>query len=116
MRLTVKDGQFDKDGGYTERSYQADLNDAYVLLEKLLESKDSLHFQSDCFGLDYRYLSDTSFEVEIYDIRDGFWAISEVGILAARKIMEIVSENMKFGETVPTTNKVWGAYGGGDFV
>jgi hypothetical protein len=69
MRLTVKDGQFDKDGGYTERSYQADLNDAYVLLEKLLESKDSLHFQSDCFGLDYRYLSDTSFEVEIYDPR-----------------------------------------------
>jgi len=59
--------------------------------------------------------SDTSFEVEISDVRDGFWAISEVGILAAREMTEMVSENRKFGNGIPTTNEMWGAYGGGEF-
>lgn len=115
MKLTVKDGQLDSTGAYIERIYEADLNEVCLLLEELKESKGSMHFQSECFCLDFSYLSDTSFEVEVYDIRDGFWAISEVGIVAARKIAEMVSENRKFGECIPTTNEIWGAYGGGEF-
>ena len=106
MKLIVEDAQ---------SRYEADLDEAFVLLEKLFDTKGHLHFKSECFWLDFIYLTDTSFEVEIYDFRDGFWAISEVGILAARKITELVSENKKFGENIPTTDQMWGAYGGGDF-
>ena len=54
-------------------------------LEELLDSSGHLHFHTEFFCLDFHDLSDTSFEVEISDATDGFWAISEVGIVAARK-------------------------------
>jgi hypothetical protein len=115
MRLIVKDGKVDEAGSYLEHSYHADLNEAYVLLEKLKDTKNSLHFQSQCFCLDFSYLGDTSFQVEIFDIRDGFWAISEIDMVVARRIVEMVSENEKFRELIPITNELWGAYGGGQF-
>ena len=114
-KLIVNDEQMDSAGKYVARCYDVDLNEAFLLLEKLRDSKNSLHFKSDSFVLDFQYLSETSFEVEIYDIRDGFWAISEIDIVVARKIVEMISANEKFGEHVPVTNEIWGAYGGGEF-
>jgi hypothetical protein len=114
MKITVEYAQVDSTDACIVSRYEADLDEAFPLLEGLLDSRGHLHFHSECFCLDFHYLSDTSFEVEIYDIRDGFWAISEVGILAARKITEMVSENKKFGENIPTTDQIWGAYGGGE--
>ena len=105
----------DSAGNFVEHSYEVDLNEALLLLEKLKDSKNSLHFKSEVFVIDFHYLSETSFEVEIFDIRDGFWAISEIDIVVARKIVEMVSANEKFGDHVPITNEVWGAYGGGEF-
>ena len=115
MGLIVKDEQLDNAGNYIEHAYDANLLEVCQLLEKLNETKGFLHLQSQHFCVDFIYLDDTSFEVEIYDLRDGFWAISEVDMAAARKIVEIVSENEKFGELIPTTNELWGAYGGGQF-
>lgn len=95
--------------------YEADLEEALPMLEALLDSGGHLHFHSECFSLDFHCLSDTSFEVELYDVRDGFWAICAVGIRAARRITEMVSANEKFGENIPTTDQIWDAYGGGQF-
>lgn len=115
MSLTVKTVQLDNVGNYIESSYEADLSQVCLLLENLKGSKTSLHFQSEYFCVDFNCLSETTFEVEIFDVRDGFWAISEVDMVAARKIAELVAENAKFGEIIPTTNELWGAYGGGEF-
>jgi hypothetical protein len=115
MKITVEYAQGDSTGACIASTYEADLVEAFLLLEKLLDLRGHLHVQSECFCLDFQDLSDTSFEVEIFDTRDGFWAISEIGILAARKITEMVSENRKFGENIPTTDQIWGAYGGGEF-
>ena len=115
MKITVECAQVDSTGACIASRYEADLDQAFLLLEELLDSGDHLHFRSECFSLDFHHLSDTSFEVEIYDTRDGFWAISEVGIVVARRIIEMVSENKKFGEHIPTTDQIWGAYGGGEF-
>lgn len=115
MKIKVEYGHSDSTGACIASRYEADLDEAFLLLEELLDSRDHLHFQSECFCLDFHYLSDTSFEVEIFDIRDGFWAISEVGIVAARRITEMVSEKKKFGEPIPMTDQIWGAYGGGEF-
>jgi hypothetical protein len=115
QRLKVEDGQLDNAGNYIEHDYDADPHDVCLLLEELKGTKEFVHFKSQCFCVDFSYLSDTSFEVEIYDLRDGFWAISEVDMVAARKIVEMVSENEKFDELIPTTNELWGAYGGGQF-
>ena len=115
MKLIVEGDLMDgTDVGKGSR-YEADLDEAFLLLEKLLDTNGHLHFRSESFGLDFQHLSDTTFEVEIYDVRDGFWAISEIGILAARKITEMVADNQKFGENIPTTDQMWGAYGGGEF-
>ena len=115
MKITIECAQGDSTGACIASRCEADLDEAFLLLEELLDSRGHLHFQTECFCLDFQDLSDTSFEVEIFDVRDGFWAISEVGILAARKITEMVSENKKFGENIPTTDQIWGAYGGGEF-
>ena len=114
-KLIVNELQKDSTGNYVERNYEVDLKEAFLLLEKLKSSNTSLHFKSEFFVIDFQYLSETSFEVEIYDIRDGFWAISEIGVVVARKIVEMISADKKFGEHVPTTNDLWGAYGGGEF-
>ena len=115
MKLIVEGAPLDSNDRIGS-SYEADLDEAFVLLEELLNKEGHLYFKSECFCLDFHHLTDTSFEVEISDARDGFWAISEVGILAARKIIEMVAENKKFGENIPTTDQIWGAYGGGEFV
>ena len=115
MKITVQFAEGDSTGAGNASSSETDLGAALLLLEELLDSRGHLYFRTECFCLDFQDLSDTSFEVEIFDVRDGFWAISEVGILAARKITEMVSENKKFGETIPTTDQMWGAYGGGEF-
>ncbi len=115
MKLIVEGDQVDGTNACISSRYEADLNEAFRLLEELLDTEGHLYFKSEWFCLDFQYLSDTSFEVEIYDLRDGFWAISEVGILAARKITEMVCENKKFRENIPTTDQIWGAYGGGEF-
>jgi hypothetical protein len=115
QRLKVKGERLDKAGNYLEHDYDADPNEVFMLLEKLQDTQKFLHLQTQHFCVDFIYLSDTSFEVEIYDLRDGFWAISEVGMFAAREIVEMASENEKFGELIPTTDELWGAYGGGQF-
>ena len=115
MKITVEFAQGDSTSARIASRCEAELDEALLLLEELLDSTGHLYFRTECFCLDFQDLSDTSFEVEIYDVRDGFWAISEVGILAARKITEMVSENKKFGENIPTTDQIWGAYGGGEF-
>ena len=115
QRLKVEGGQIDNAGDYHGHYYDADPNDVCLLLEKLKGTEEFVHLKSQCFCVDFSCLSDTSFEVEIYDLRDGFWAISEVDMVAARKIVEMVSEDEKFGELIPTTNELWGAYGGGQF-
>jgi hypothetical protein len=112
--LTVECAQGDNTGACTAW-YEANLDEAFELLEELLGSRGHLYFRTETFCLDFQDLTDTSFEVEIFDVRDGFWAISEIGILAARKITEMVSENKRFGENIPTTDQIWGAYGGGEF-
>ena len=56
MKLTVKDGRVDSTGAYIDRIYEADLNEAFLLLEELLESEGSLHFESECFCLEFRHL------------------------------------------------------------
>lgn len=114
-KLIVNELQKDSTGSYVEHSYEVDLKEALLLLEKLKNSNTSLHIKSEFFGIDFQYLSETSFEVEIYDYRDGFWAISEIDMVVARKIVETISADEKFGEHVPTTNEIWGAYGGGEF-
>jgi hypothetical protein len=115
VRLVVKDGWLDGAGNYHEHDYNVDVNEVCLLLGKLNDTDQYLHFQSQCFCVDFIFLSDTSFEVEIYDLRDGFWAISQVDMVVARKIVEIVSEDAKFGEFIPTTGALWDAYGGGQF-
>ena len=115
MKLIVESDPVDGTDDGKGSSYEADLDEAFLLLEKLLDTNGHLHFKSESFCLDFQDLSDTTFEVEIYDVRDGFWAISEIGILAARKITEMVADNQKFGENIPTTDQMWGAYGGGEF-
>lgn len=115
MKITVECVQVDSTGARSASRYETDLDEAFQLLEELLDSRGHLHFHTECFCLDFQDLSDSSFEVEISDARDGFWAISEVGIVAARKITEMASENKKFAENIPTTDQIWGAYGGGEF-
>ena len=114
-KLIVNELQKDSAGNYVEHGYEVDLKEAFVLLEKLKNSNTSLHIKSEFSVIDFQYLSETSFEVEIYDIRDGFWTISEIDMVVARKIVEMISADEKFGEHVPTTNEIWGAYGGGEF-
>jgi hypothetical protein len=114
-KLLVHELQKDSAGNYIEHRYEVDLKETFILLEKLKNSNTSLHIKSEFFVIDFQYLSETSIEVEIYDIRDGFWAISEIDMVVARKIVENISADEKFGEHVPTTNEIWGAYGGGDF-
>ena len=114
-KLIVNELQKDTAGNYVEHIYEVDLQEAFLLLEELKNSNTSLHIKSEFFVIDFQYLSETSFEVEIYDIRDGFWAISEIDMVVARNIVEMISADEKFGEHVPTTNEIWDAYGGGDF-
>ena len=113
--LQVIDGRIDETGAYTERTSEAGYHEVCLLLEKLKDTKNSLRLQTPSFCLDFSYLSDSSYEVEVYDIRDGFWAISEVGSAAARGIIELAVADGKFGELVPTTTEEWGAYSGGLF-
>ena len=115
MKVTIEYAQGDSTGACIASEYEAGLDEAYLLLEQLLDLRGHLYFRTECFCVHFQDLSDTSFEVEISDFRDGFWAISQVGILAARKITEMVCENKKFGENIPTTDQIWGAYGGGEF-
>ena len=115
MKITLDCAQGDSSVACIASGCEADLDKAFRLLEELLDSRGHLYLQTESFCVEFQDLSDTSFEVEIYDLRDGFWAISEVGILAARKITEMVSENKKFGTNIPTTDQIWGAYGGGEF-
>ncbi|MBV9927567.1 MAG: hypothetical protein JOZ96_21295 [Acidobacteria bacterium] len=112
-RLMVIDGSLDETGAYAERAYEADCDEVCLLLEKLKATKDFLHVQSQSLCLDFSGLGDASFEAEVYDLRDGFWAISEVSTAAARGVIEVAAADGKFGELVPTTAEEWGAFGGG---
>ena len=114
-RLKVINGWLDETGAYTERAYEVGYNEACLLIEKLKDTKDSLRLQTQSLCLDFSCLGDATFEVEIYDFRDGFWAICEVGLVAARGIAEVAAADGKFRELVPTTTEQWGAYGGGQF-
>jgi hypothetical protein len=51
------------------------------------------------------------FPVEIYDSRKGFWAISEVSPLSARRIIMMAEAGEQFGNLIPETSLEWSAYG-----
>lgn len=87
------------------------ISQALALLRELKNGGDQLHIKTDHAAIEYCIDSDNRFSVDIYDIRNNFWAISEINTQAGDEIMRIAFADKEFGDTIPTTTELWGAYG-----
>src|SRR5436190_15031930 len=91
-------------------SYELDarLEDAVLLLENLQMYGGYMHLKTSHLVVDFNIFSDRTYEVEIFDARDGFGAIgSMLKLNVARRILEMSFNNEKFDECIPMTKEPW---------
>ena len=96
---------------YQDSDYELDGEGVIQLLESLGASRNRLFIKGKYSNLEFEVDPERPVTVEIYDIRDGFWAISEVSPVSARRIIMMADNGEQFGNLIPETTQEWGAYG-----
>lgn len=96
---------------YQDSDHEPDGDGAIRLLESLGASRSRLLIKGKYCNLEFEVVPERPLAVEIYDSRDGFWAISEVSPVSARRIIMMADNGEQFGNLIPETTQEWGAYG-----
>ncbi len=98
---------------YQDSDHELDGEGAIRLLESLEASRSRLLIKGKYCNLEFEVAPERPLAVEIYDSREGFWAISEVSPVSARRIITMAESGKQFGNLIPETTQEWGAYGPG---
>ena len=98
---------------YQDSDHELDREGANRLLESLGATRSRLLIKGKYCNLEFEVTPERLLAVEIYDSREGFWAISEVSPVSARRIIMMADDGEQFGDLIPETTQEWGAYGSG---
>ena len=98
---------------YQDPDHELDSDGTIRLLESLGAGRSRLFVKGKYCNLEFEVAPETPLAVEIYDSREGFWAISEVSAVSARRIIMMADDGEQFGKLIPETAHEWGAYGEG---
>jgi len=107
----LSEGLLKQGEDFQESDYELDGEKAIRLLESLAASRSRLFIKGKYCNLEFEVVPERPVTVEIYDIRDGFWAISEVSPVSAKSIIMMADAGEEFGNLIPETTEEWGAYG-----
>jgi hypothetical protein len=99
-----------EDVWYRVSQGELDAAAAILLLENMGPASPGLSITGKYCNLDFEYPVDRPLTVEISDVR-GFWAISEVSLPAARRIIMMVQDGDESADLIPETQQEWDAYG-----
>lgn len=94
-----------------EIHYEVKTDDAFRLLDRAISSGSQLFIEGEFATVQFGFDADKHLVVEISDIREGFWAISEVSELSAKRIIEITYKREGFSNIIPGTDQQWDAFG-----
>jgi hypothetical protein len=94
-----------------EIHHDVETDDALRLLERAISSGSQLFIEGEFATVQFGFDADKHLAVEISDIRDGFWAISEVSELSAKRIIDITYKREVFSNVIPGTDQQWDAFG-----
>jgi len=96
---------------YEDYEYELDGAGSIQLLESLGAGRSRLLIRGQYCNLEFEVAPERPLAVDIYDSREGFWAISEVSPISARRIIMMADDGEEFGNLIPETTEEWGAYG-----
>jgi hypothetical protein len=94
-----------------ELHHDVKVDDAFRLLERAISSGSQLFIEGEFATVQFGFDADKHLVVEISDMRDGFWAISEVSELSAKRIIDITYKREVFSNVIPGTDQQWDAFG-----
>jgi hypothetical protein len=94
---------------YQDSDHELDGEGAIRLLESSVASRSRLLIKGKYCNLEFEVPPERP--LAVYDSREGFWAISEVSPVSARRIIMTADDGEQFGNLIPETTKEWGAYG-----
>jgi hypothetical protein len=94
-----------------EIHHEVKTDDAFRLLERAINSRSQLFIEGEFATVQFGFDADRHLVVEISDIREGFWAISEVSELSAKRIIDITYKREVFSNVIPGTDQQWDAFG-----
>jgi hypothetical protein len=97
--------------GYQDSEHELDGEGAIGLLESLGTGRSRLLIKGQYCNLEFEVAPERPLTVDIYDSREGFWAISEISPVSARRIILMAENGEQFGNLIPETKQEWAAYG-----
>ena len=96
---------------YLESEAEVDEGETILLLRRLRPSRSRILLQGETCTAEFHLEPNREISVEIMNITDGFWSISEVSESEAESIIRMASRGEAFGQLIPGTNREWDAWG-----